>query len=77
MKQCVSITCDFDLAIGKSDFNEIVYRLKDIRDILMLRMLQQILMSYDGSNTGKRNWASKVISTFRYKPSKSTFAPTF
>ena len=31
----------------------------------------------NGNNSGKRNWASKVISTFRSKPSKSTFAPTF
>lgn len=47
MKRCVSITCDFDLAIGKVNLNEIVYKLKDIRDSLMLRMLKQILMSYD------------------------------
>jgi hypothetical protein len=47
MKRCVSITCDFDLAIGKVNLNEIVYKLKDIRDSLMLGMLKQILMSYD------------------------------
>jgi len=27
MKRCVSITCDFDLAIGKVNLNEIVYQL--------------------------------------------------
>jgi hypothetical protein len=47
MKRCVSITCDFDLAIGKVNLNEIVYRLKELRDSLMLRMLKQILVSYD------------------------------
>jgi hypothetical protein len=47
MKRCVSITCDFDLAIGKVNLNEIVYKLKDIRDSLMLGMLEQILISYD------------------------------
>lgn len=47
MKRCVSITCDFDLAIGKVNLNEIVYRLKELRDSLMLRILKQILMSYD------------------------------
>lgn len=47
MKRCVSITCDFDLAIGKVKLNEIVYKLKEIRDSLMLRILKQILMSYD------------------------------
>ena len=47
MKRCVSITCDFDLAIGKVNLNEIVYQLKELRDSLMLRILKQILMSYD------------------------------
>ena len=47
MKRCISITCEFDLAIGKVNLNEIVYKLKDIRDSLMLGMLKQILMSYD------------------------------
>ena len=47
MERCVSITCDFNLAIGKVNLNEIVYKLKDIRDSLMLGMLKQILMSYD------------------------------
>ena len=47
MKRCVSITYDFDLAIGKVNLNEIVYRLKELRDSLMLRILRQILVSYD------------------------------
>ena len=47
MKRCVSITCDFDLAIGKVNLNEIVYRLKEVRDSPMLRILKQILMPYD------------------------------
>jgi hypothetical protein len=47
MKRCVSITCDFDLAIGKVNLDEIVYRLKELRDSLMLRMLKEILVAYD------------------------------
>jgi len=47
MKRCVSITCDFDLAIGKVNLNEIVYKLKELRDSLMLGILKQILISYD------------------------------
>jgi hypothetical protein len=47
MKRYISITCDFDLAIGKVNLNEIVYRLKELRDSLMLRILKQILVSYD------------------------------
>jgi len=47
MKRCVSITCDFDLAIGKVNLNEIVYRLKELRDSLMLQILKQTLAAYD------------------------------
>ena len=47
MKRHISITCDFDLAIGKVNLNEIVYKLKELKDSLMLRILEQILMSYD------------------------------
>lgn len=47
MKRCVSITCDFDLATGKVNLNETVYRLKELRDSLMIQILKEILMSYD------------------------------
>ena len=46
MKRCVSITCDFDLAIGKVNLNEIVYRLNEIKDSLMLGILKEILAVY-------------------------------
>ena len=36
-----------DRAIGKVNLNEIVYRLKEVRDPLMLRILEEILKSYD------------------------------
>ena len=39
MKRYVRITCDFDLAIRKVNLNDIVYRLKELRDSLMLRIL--------------------------------------
>jgi len=47
MKQKISITLQYDLAIGKVNLNEIVYRLKEVRDPLMLRILEEILKSYD------------------------------
>ena len=47
MKRCVSITCEFDLAIGKVNLNEIVYRLNELKNSLMLRILREILMGYD------------------------------
>ncbi|MBU2622236.1 MAG: transposase [Proteobacteria bacterium] len=47
MKRRISITCDFDLAIGKVNLNEIVYKLKELKDSLVLLILKQILMSYD------------------------------
>ncbi len=55
MKRCVSITCDFDLAIGKVNLNEIVYRLKEIRNSLMLQILKQILMGNFRGHAGFSN----------------------
>jgi len=47
MEQEIHITLRFNLAIGKVGLNEIVYRLKELRDPLMLRVLEQILIGYD------------------------------
>jgi len=38
MEQEIHITLRFNLAIGKVNLNEIVYRLKELRDPLMLRI---------------------------------------
>ena len=40
MKRKITITLQYDLAIGKVNLNEIVYRLKEVRDSLMLRILE-------------------------------------
>ena len=48
MEQCIHITLRFNLATGKVGLNEIVYRLKELRNPLMLRILERILTSYDG-----------------------------
>ncbi|MFH1593780.1 MAG: hypothetical protein ABID09_03670 [Candidatus Omnitrophota bacterium] len=47
MKREITITLQYDLAIGKVNLNEIVYKLKELRDHLMLRILEEILRSYD------------------------------
>ena len=47
MEQYIHITLRYDLAIAKVNLNEIVYRLRELRDPLMLRILEQILMGYD------------------------------
>ena len=47
MEQEISIALRFKLAIGEVTLNEIVYRLKEFRDDLMLRILEEILKSYD------------------------------
>ena len=39
MKQEIHITLQFDLATGKAGLNEIVYKLKELRDPLMLKIL--------------------------------------
>jgi hypothetical protein len=47
MEQEIHITLRFNLAIGKVTLNEIVYKLKELRDPLMLNILEHILRSYD------------------------------
>ena len=47
MEQQIYITLDYDLATGDVNLNEIVYRLKELKDRLMLTILEQILKSYD------------------------------
>jgi len=64
MEQEIHITLRINLATGKVNLNEIVYKLKELRDPLMLKILERILMSYDDliserlSRTGK--YSSKV-----------------
>ena len=47
MEQQIHITLRYNLAIGNVNLNEIVYRLKELRDPLMLSILEQILREYD------------------------------
>jgi len=47
MEQQIHITLWFDLAIGKVNLNEIVYRLQELKNPLMLKMLEKILKNYD------------------------------
>ena len=47
MEQEIIIALRFKLAIGEVNLNEIVWRLKEIRDPLMLQVLERILTTYD------------------------------
>jgi hypothetical protein len=47
VEQEIHITLGFSLATGEVNLNEIVYALKEVRDALMLRILEQVLVSYD------------------------------
>jgi hypothetical protein len=47
MEQQIHITLQFELAIGKVNLNEIVYRLEKAKDPLMLEILKTILTGYD------------------------------
>lgn len=62
MEQEISITLRFDLAIGKVNLNEIVYKLKEIQNPLMLKILEGILRSYDDliSERLSRKYPSKA-----------------
>ncbi|MDY7038225.1 MAG: hypothetical protein SV375_18945 [Thermodesulfobacteriota bacterium] len=47
MERDIHITLRFNIATGKANLNEIVYELKELRDPLMLQILEQILKGYD------------------------------
>lgn len=47
MEQEINTILRYNLAIGNVNLNEIVYRLKELRDYLMLMILKRILESYD------------------------------
>jgi hypothetical protein len=47
MEQEIHITLRYNLAIGNVTLNEIVYRLKELRYALMLRVLEEVLQTYD------------------------------
>lgn len=47
MEQQIHIILRYDLAIGGVTLNEIVYQLNEIKNPLMLQILEQILRSYD------------------------------
>ena len=47
MEQQIHITLRYNIAIGKVNLNEIVYKLKELRDPLMLQILEQVLKTYD------------------------------
>ena len=47
MKQSIQLTLGCNLAIGEVTLNEIVYKLKEFSDCVMLKVLEKLLMSYD------------------------------
>lgn len=64
MEQEIHITLRFNLATGKVNLNEIVYELKELRDPLMLKILEQILRGYD-------DLISERLSQTKIYPSKA------
>ncbi len=64
MEQEIHITLRFNLATGKANLNEIVYELKELRDPLMLKILEQILRGYD-------DLISERLSQTKIYPSKA------
>ena len=64
MEQEIHITLGFKLATGKVNLNEIVYRLKELRDSLLIQVLEKVLVWYDGIIT-------KRLSRTDINPSKA------
>ncbi len=74
MEREISVILRFKLAIGDVTLNEIVYRLKELRDHLMLQILKEILVIYDDlicerlsqtkiypSNEGRANLFKQIL----------------
>ena len=64
MEQEIHITLRFNMATGKVNFNEIVYRLKELQNPLMLKILDGILRGYD-------DLISERLSQTKIYPSKA------
>jgi hypothetical protein len=64
MEQEIHITLRFNLATGKVNLNEIVYKLKELQNPLMLRILKGILRGYD-------DLISERLSQTKIYPSKA------
>ena len=64
MEQEIHITLRFTLAIGKVNLNEIVYKLKELQNHVMLQILEQILRGYD-------DLISQCLSQTKLYPSKA------
>jgi len=64
MEQEIHVTLRFNPATGKANLNEIVYELKELRDPLMLKILEQILRGYD-------NLISERLSQTKIYPGKA------
>ena len=64
MEQEIHITLRFNLATGKANLNEIVYELNELRDPLMLKILEKILRGYD-------DLISERLSQTKIYPSKA------
>ena len=64
MEQEIHITLRFNLATGKVSLNEIVYKLKELQNPLMAKILEQILIGYD-------DLISERLSQTKVYPSKA------
>ncbi len=47
MEHDITITLHFKLTTGKANLYEIMYKLKELRESLMLKILEKIMMVYD------------------------------
>ena len=47
MKQEINISLEIEIVIGKVNLNEITYKLREIQNLLMLKILENILKWYD------------------------------
>jgi hypothetical protein len=48
MEQEIHITLRYNLALGDVNLNEIIYRLNELKNLLMLRVTEKIVQDYLG-----------------------------
>ena len=56
MKQEINISLEFEIVIGKVNLNEITYKLREIQNPLMLKILENVLKWYDDLIAERLSW---------------------
>ena len=65
MKQEINISLEFEIVIGEVNLNEITYKLREIQNPLMLKILDNVLKWYDDLIAERLSWRNGYSSKSR------------